>query len=196
MNPSQVVPRYVLAGGSSQRFAGDKARTLRGDQPQLNFLLGQLSGPLKQPTHVVADRANRFQDLGIESLVDNQANAGPLAGVQSALQHRQSTMGGGWIVVVNCDLVSWSTDIEIAFSDALAQAQSARCIAFVDSRNLLAPLPCMLHTDMLHLAEERLALGLGSLAGLLDACDVMRMPLPNPNSIAAFNTLAEFKKWT
>lgn len=102
--PSQC-PAYILAGGRSSRFGSDKARVQIGDSP----LLLALRRPLIEQGHaveIVADRADRYADFGIKCLVDCQAGRGPVAGVATALKHRQQQQPG-WLLLLSCDLLVW-----------------------------------------------------------------------------------------
>ncbi len=117
------LPAYILAGGQSRRFGSDKARHLTPAGPQLLVLADQLRN-CGHSVHVVADRADRYADLGLTCLVDTQPDSGPLAGLASALAHHRSARSTGcqpvsdnpssassrfpsWILLVNCDQLVW-----------------------------------------------------------------------------------------
>ena len=120
---STPLPAYILCGGRSQRFGADKARVLIEGVPQLL----RLSGALQRAGHevrYVADRADRYRDLGVECLVDSRPDCGPMAGLECALQHRTAeiasyaslTRAGEsdaiWaarLLVVSCDQAIWES---------------------------------------------------------------------------------------
>lgn len=103
---SQLPPAYVLAGGHSSRFPGDKALANVGGQPQLKSLISQLHQQGHRVT-VVADCADRYRRIGIKSLVDLYQESGPLSGITTALQDRQDRLGEGWLLVLTCDQLKW-----------------------------------------------------------------------------------------
>jgi molybdopterin-guanine dinucleotide biosynthesis protein A len=108
-------PAYILCGGRSRRFGSDKARTSNAGQPQLLQLRDQLV-KAGHEVHFVADRADRFNDLGVSCLVDPQADSGPLAGLSCALTHHARSVAmddraldrtAGWLLLVSCDQAHW-----------------------------------------------------------------------------------------
>jgi|694.fasta_scaffold00607_21 molybdopterin-guanine dinucleotide biosynthesis protein A len=103
---SDLPPAYILAGGRSSRFPGDKALANVGGQPQLKSLISQLHQQGYQTT-VVADRTDRYRQLGIDSLVDLYQESGPLSGITTALQDLQDRLGEGWLLVLTCDQLKW-----------------------------------------------------------------------------------------
>lgn len=143
-------PAYILAGGQSQRFGSDKARVLIHSTPQLVQLMDQLSQQL-HTVKVVADRADRYADLGIESLVDLEPDAGPLAGLATALAHR-ATQGPGWLLLVSCDQLRWKK----SWFDQLCDI-SPQHLASIFEAEQLQPIPGLYHSDLSHIATTNLA---------------------------------------
>lgn len=94
-----------MAGGRSSRFGSDKARVQIGDSPLLLALRHELIDQ-GHTVEIVADRADRYADFGIECLVDWQADRGPVAGVATALKHRELQQPG-WLLLLSCDLLVW-----------------------------------------------------------------------------------------
>lgn len=180
-------PAYILCGGRSSRFGSDKARVLNDRQPQLLNLRNQLlrSG---HEVHFVADRAERYSDLGIECLVDTQPDCGPLAGLSCALAHRAHSAlaratptdrDAGWLLLVSCDLARW----ECAWYARLLRCSASvvrhdkssnevklcrpqlSAVAWFDTR--WQPLPGLYHIDLLSGVQQRLRDGRLSLHDLL-----------------------------
>lgn len=105
---SVLPPAYILAGGRSSRFPGDKALANVGGHPQLESLISQLQQQGHRVT-VVADRSDRYSQIGIESLVDLYQDSGPLSGITTAMQDRQDRLGEGWLLVLTCDQLKWDS---------------------------------------------------------------------------------------
>ncbi|MBX3423554.1 MAG: molybdenum cofactor guanylyltransferase [Pirellulaceae bacterium] len=99
-------PAYILAGGRSRRFPDDKARAIVAGQPQLLRLRDQLRSQ-GHDCWIIADRSDRYHDLGIQSLVDLDPGTGPLGGLVTALDHRLQRYGPGWILLLACDQFLW-----------------------------------------------------------------------------------------
>jgi len=99
-------PAYILAGGQSARFGSDKALVTVEGKPLLLHLHLSLAA-LGHAVQVIADREDRYAALGLTCLLDAQPQSGPLAGLMTAVRHRRSLLGEGWLLLANCDQVEW-----------------------------------------------------------------------------------------
>lgn len=91
----------ILAGGQSRRFGEDKARVTvqPGNQPLLVKLVSLLDSFALHPI-VIADKEDKYDDLGISCVVDFIPNKGPLGGIYTALRMARSDK----ILVLTCDM--------------------------------------------------------------------------------------------
>lgn len=97
---------YILAGGQSRRFPGDKALAQIDGRSQLVRLCERLN-QLGHTVRLVVDRIDRYQkELSIPAIVDFAPGEGPLAGVITALRH-QTEREPGWVLVMGCDQFLW-----------------------------------------------------------------------------------------
>ena len=172
------LPCYILCGGQSRRFGTDKARVPISGQPQLLHLATALEAT-GHPVHYVADRADRYSDLGLTCLVDQQPNSGPMAGLASALAHRASQVessqvesgaGQGWLLLVSCDQAQWDESWYRELSAAKEASPGAAAAAYYDTA--WQPLPALYHIGLLSDVNERLRashLSLQTVLGDLDA---------------------------
>jgi molybdopterin-guanine dinucleotide biosynthesis protein A len=78
-------PAYILAGGQSSRFGSDKARVEIAGRANVVRLAEQLQSR-GCAVALVAQQTRDYADLGIRTLSDAIPNAGPLAGVITALE--------------------------------------------------------------------------------------------------------------
>ena len=156
-------PCYLLAGGRSQRFDGDKAREQIDGQSQL-VRLKLILEELGHLVFVVADDRVRFADLDIKCLEDLKANCGPLAGLGAALQHRLDHFGEGWLLLCNCDQLKWQIN---HFLQLAEQANNEVCFSgFCGEGERIEPMPALYHTSLQDTVRKQLAgedLGLQSL---------------------------------
>ena len=100
----------ILAGGHSQRMGRDKASLVLGEQTLLNHVAAILQ--TKFPRLLVSVRQAR-PDIALPQICDIHADAGPLAGLYSALTHAETP----WIFAVATDMPF----IQPALIDFLAQ---------------------------------------------------------------------------
>ena len=199
-------PAYILAGGRSSRFGSDKTRVKVASEP---LLLG-LRRCLSEQGHgveVVADRAERYCDLGVTCLVDHQPDQGPLAGLATALQHR-AQQGAGWLLVLSCDLLVWREEWfaqlagapqsgRVVLGDASPPQPDHDAIAFVSSTQAgvqqWEPFPSLLHTRLLPQVVERLQLSQRSLQSLFrDSRSLGIQTRDNPQAWT-FNTVEQLR---
>ena len=185
---------FILSGGQSRRFGSDKARHITPAGPQLLVLVDQLRS-CGHTVHVVADRADRYADIGLTCLVDAQPNSGPLAGLASALAHHLQSLpspsprASGWLILVSCDQrywqSSWTEELSLHISDAVDAA------IFYDTQ--WQPLPGLYHVDLLPTIMDRLAAHQLSLHSLLDSLGsrCSKVHTTQPPSHWSFNTPAD-----
>jgi molybdopterin-guanine dinucleotide biosynthesis protein A len=77
------IPVYLLAGGRSSRFGSDKARAELAGVPLILRLAHQVE-PVASPLVVVADRRDKYLDLGLTTIADALPGLGPLGGLLTA----------------------------------------------------------------------------------------------------------------
>lgn len=177
-------PAYILAGGQSRRFGSDKARYAWPAGPQLQVLADQLrcAGHV---VHVVADRSDRYRDLGFNCLTDVQPDSGPLAGLARGLIHHRD----GWLLLVSCDQRNWQP----AWYEALAvhRDDDVDAICYFDTQ--WQPLPGLYHTRLLETILDRLQQRQLSFHGMLETLGPACRPVQvsDPPSRWSFNTPTE-----
>jgi molybdenum cofactor guanylyltransferase len=172
---------YILAGGKSSRFGSDKARVRIHGQPNLSRLASAMSGSGWSVT-AVAQEAGAYEDLGLRTIADFEPNAGPLAGVITALEDfrdrgrasEQATGIGstaarasssGWALIVNCDLILWRE----AWSQTLLRGTALGVWISVLSSTDFVPFPGLYSPALLPSARERWRAGTRSMKGLFEA---------------------------
>ena len=161
-------PCYVLAGGKSSRFGSDKARAALGGEPLIRRVARAVD-PVARAVTVVAERADKYADLGLATIADVVPDRGPLGGVLTALRHA----GDEWVLVVTCDLVGF----EPSWVETLAAARSeARAIAFRSDR--WQPFPGLYPAALRREAEAAVASEQLAMGRWLDAVGARAHPLP------------------
>jgi molybdopterin-guanine dinucleotide biosynthesis protein A len=204
-------PAYILAGGQSARFGSDKAQVTIDGKSLLCRLLESLTAA-GHPVHVIADRAERYQSLGINCLVDAEPQCGPLAGLMTAIEHRRRLEGEGWLLLVNCDQVewfpewlmqlaavtqtsAWAVTFEQAADAAGSQEDSAKSLSA--NSNYRQPIPGLYHSHMQMVVRQALSARQLSLQSLLRQVPSLAVIAPNNPSHWSFNTpeeLAEIQR--
>ena len=192
-----MFPTYILAGGPSSRFGDegdDKARAEIGGVPLILRVAGQLGDTASSIT-VVADRAKKYDDLGLITIVDHHPGVGPIAGLERALVHYSqsdaSRVGGGkgYLLLVSCDLVevkaTWIRELsaQTEGADDVSSAK-ARVIAFVENdasgarQRRVHPMPALYHSSIERTVQQQIARRKFSMQGLIGAVDHRLFPLP------------------
>jgi molybdenum cofactor guanylyltransferase len=142
------MPVYILAGGRSSRFGSDKARAELMGRP-LIVRVAQAVEQFASRITVVADRQEKYQDLGLATIADLRPGLGPIAGLQTALH---DVGDPGWILLASCDLLevrpAW---IQTLLSDC---RPGADVVAFRGDR--WEPLLALYHTDVLPVVDQQI----------------------------------------
>lgn len=182
---------YLLAGGQSSRFGSDKARIETPEGPLLQHIAKRLQ-PVATRITVVADRAEKYVDLGFPTIPDAYPGRGPLCGILTALKHHCSTDGPGWILAASCDLIGirheWALELLRHVTPELG------AVAFCTSH--WEPLLALYHTRLQGLAEDLLnGPGRAGPARLLDQVRAHKVPLPEGfTALPQVNTRAELQR--
>lgn len=186
----QRLPVYILGGGRSRRFGSDKARAELGGVPLIVRILESVE-PFATEIWAVADRPDKYQDLGLKTLEDRTKDCGPLGGIQAALEHLIATQEAPCCLVLCCDLV----DIQQGWVEQLltARTDESWVVAFREQR--WQPFPGLYDPRLLPQVEERLARGQLSLQGLCDAVPSLGLKLPDSwPEVAQVNTQEELER--
>ncbi|MGV8042644.1 MAG: NTP transferase domain-containing protein [Thermoanaerobaculaceae bacterium] len=132
----EKLPVYVLAGGRSSRFGGDKATALLAGVPLLSRVVS-MAAPLARRITVVADRQGKYESLGLRTIADPLPGRGPLGGLLAAL----ADVGEGWALVLPCDL--WVLRGEWIGRLLAARRPGSRVVVFRGAR--WEPMPGLYH---------------------------------------------------
>lgn len=201
-----------MAGGLSSRFGSDKARVevacvedrIEGTSEPLLLALRRSLSRQGHAVEIVADRADRYDDLGVQCLVDRLIGQGPLAGVATALQHREQQRPG-WLLLISCDLYVWRAEwfkslakmaIEHQPSPNGNAPQPVDAIAFVGDmksdlrveKQVWEPFPSLLHTRLLPQALTNLRREQYSLQTLFQASRTVAVKSSDNPQAWTFNT--------
>ncbi|MER3524762.1 MAG: hypothetical protein C4326_12100 [Ignavibacteria bacterium] len=150
----------LLAGGKSSRMGTDQALlTINGAT-----LIGRIADVLKRVFDrviVIADRGERYAFLQFPCYPDIVHDAGPLAGIHSALAHSAT----GHVFIVSCDTPFVS---EAMIREVLARAHKHAVTIVSDgmrTHSLFGVYPTALRTEI----EQSLLVGKRSVSGWLEA---------------------------
>ncbi|GAB6187737.1 molybdenum cofactor guanylyltransferase [Thermopirellula anaerolimosa] len=182
------LPAYILAGGRSRRFGSDKARALLRDRPMILHVADAASAVASRIT-VVADRAGKYDDLGLRTVSDLHGGLGPLAGLHAAL--RDLKPGEAWLLLCPCD----APGLRPEWLQRLLPREDDPCdvVALCDERP--EPLPAVFSIRCLPEVERRLQSNQRSLHGLLETLRAREASCPELRSrIWQVNTPQELER--
>jgi molybdenum cofactor guanylyltransferase len=166
------VPAYILAGGQSSRFGSDKARVVLNGERLIDHVY-KLLEPVASCFTVVADRADKYADLGLHTIGDLNPGLGPVAGLQTALNDLPQDQT--WLLLCPCDAVvirpHWLEQL------LAARDESSHAVAF--HGNHWQPMPALYARSCLPIVENQLENKQHSMQQLLDRLDTRRLPQPN-----------------
>ncbi|MDH3471167.1 MAG: molybdenum cofactor guanylyltransferase [Acidimicrobiia bacterium] len=152
-----MIPLYILAGGKSIRFGSDKARAELAGQPLIARVAQALTSVVSSTT-VVADVDDKYLDLGLRTISDDEPGLGPMGGLVTAL----GDVDDEELLLVSCDM---------AFVDpgwvALLMAVPGHAVAFRDAGGW-QPLFAVYRRSVASQVHDLIAAGELSMQVLLD----------------------------
>lgn len=179
---------YILAGGRSERFGGDKARALLDGETLIVRLARRLRSA-DLPPKAVAARSGEYEDLGVPTIADRVPGMGPLGGLLAALEDAEEP---GFVLVVACDLLH----LKPAWLARLEEAARLPALAAAFRGDRWQPFPGLYHTSLRPVVARRLEGEDRSVHGLLDAVRAAAVPLPDDTTeIPQANTRAELSAY-
>lgn len=186
------LPTYILAGGQSRRFGSDKARAVLHDEPLIARLAGRFKG-LAGEIVVVADRPDKYADLGLTTIADRVPGQGPLGGLETALSDALERSDSAWILLASCDLA----DIRGAWIETLTAELNPHGRARAFRGEFWHPFPGLYHTKLMPLVGEYLASPKASFQRLLSdpRANAAALPLPADwPAVAQVNTREDLEQ--
>lgn len=168
-------PLYILAGGQSSRFGQDKARAIFDGQPLILGVAAALK-PATSRCTVVAATADKYADLGLETIADARPGLGPMAGLEKSLEH--AAHGGHlWVAIAACDMVGLrSSWLETLLTRAHEPTQA---IVYQAQGERPQPLLAIYHVSALEQVRSHLDQGNLAMWRLLLALKTTTLPPPD-----------------
>lgn len=170
------IETYILAGGKSSRFGSDKALAPIDGKPLLMHQIRAVA-PVAASLTVIADKNDKYHNLGIRTIADSTPGLGPMGGLKTALEDQKQN---NWILLVACDAYGLRTEwLETLIAKAIF---GAKIVCFKGER--YEPFPALYHPSIYEIVMEQLRAGQRSMQGLTDT--VMKRGLDAPED---FHTL-------
>ncbi len=182
------LPVYILAGGRSTRFGRDKARVLVDGEPLVRRV-ARLASPFAVSITIVADRPDKFLDLGLRTIGDAIAHQGPVGGLRAACVDA----GPAWFALLSCDWLSFDE----TWLESLARARETGDRAVTYRGERFEPLLALYHGSILAEIVWLARMGTTSMQGVLESAGARALPLPLAWKERArhANTEAELRDW-
>lgn len=167
---TEQLPVYILAGGKSSRFGSDKAMIQFRGRPLISHIAQTLRAKATSVT-AVADVADKYQALGLRTIPDCVAGAGPIGGVLTAVEDCADQR---WLLVASCDLVG----VDCNWVDLLmaGRREAAAVVAFKTDR--WEPLFALYHTSIHKEVRRRVMSGQGTMWKLIEAVGAVAVEAP------------------
>ena len=168
-------PLYILSGGASRRFGGDKARAILHEGTMIEAAVRQFGSWVSRVT-VVAEKAGKYEDLGLETIADLETGNGPLGGLNAALSHfaEHRNEDESWLLVSACDLLGLRPEwLETLVA---ARTSASQAVAFKAER--WEPFPALVHVSASDAVQTLLAKGERSTWRLFEALESVAVSSP------------------
>lgn len=170
-SPSSLLTGAILAGGHSSRFGSNKALFA----PNGETLISKAAGLLRSVAREVLVSASQtnagdYDFLGLEIVVDQHPDSGPMGGLETLLQRCTTP----WLLVLTCDmpfvdkeaLVTMISSLNREPDNALYQSDRPHALAWQRCDGSISPFPLLIERSALPKLQSRMRTGSLSMKGL------------------------------
>lgn len=191
-SPSSLLTGAILAGGHSSRFGSNKALFA----PNGETLISKAAGLLRSVAREVLVSASQtnagdYDFLGLEIVVDQHPDSGPMGGLETLLQRCTTP----WLLVLTCDMpfVDKDTLIRMISSltgepdNALYQRDRPHALAWQRCDGSISPFPLLIERSALPKIQSRMRTGSLSMKGLLSDLDTYYIMSPYNRLLSNIN---------
>lgn len=182
-SPSSLLTGAILAGGHSSRFGSNKALFA----PDGETLISKAAGLLRSVAREVLVSASQtnagdYDFLGLEIVVDQHPDSGPMGGLETLLQRCTTP----WLLVLTCDmpfvdkeaLVTMVSSLAGESDNALCQRDHPHALAWQRCDGSISPFPLLIERSALPKIQSRMRTGSLSMKGLLRDLDTYYIMSP------------------
>lgn len=175
-SPSSLLTGAILAGGHSSRFGSNKALFA----PNGETLISKAAGLLRSVAREVLVSASQtnagdYDFLGLEIVVDQHPDSGPMGGLETLLQRCTTP----WLLVLTCDmpfvdkeaLITMVSSLTGEPDNALYQRERPHALAWQRCDGSISPFPLLIERSALPKLQSRMRTGSLSMKGLLSDLD-------------------------
>ena len=160
---------FILAGGASSRMGREKALLELGGVPIL-MRLADVAGSVASRVTVIGP-PDRFVEIALRVIGDDEPGLGPLGGIATALRHSQAE----WNLVLSCDLpflnAAW-----LGYLAYRAKHSAADALLPQSEQGYPEPLCAMYHTRAHATIAQALAAGVRKVTDGLAGLQVEAVP--------------------
>ena len=191
-SPSSLLTGAILAGGHSSRFGSNKALFA----PNGETLISKAAGLLRSVAREVLVSASQtnagdYDFLGLEIVVDQHPDSGPMGGLETLLQRCTTP----WLLVLTCDmpfvdkeaLITMVSSLTGELDNALYQRDRPHALAWQRCDGSISPFPLLIERSALPKIQSRMRTGSLSMKGLLSDLDTYYIMSPNNRLLSNIN---------
>lgn len=191
-SPSSLLTGAILAGGHSSRFGSNKALFA----PNGETLISKAAGLLRSVAREVLVSASQtnagdYDFLGLEIVVDQHPDSGPMGGLETLLQRCTTP----WLLVLTCDmpfvdkeaLVTMISSLNREPDNTLCQRDRPHALAWQRCDGCISPFPLLIERSALPILQSRMRTGSLSMKGLLSDLDTYYIMSPYNRLLSNIN---------
>ena len=191
-SPSSLLTGAILAGGHSSRFGSNKALFA----PNGETLISKAAGLLRSVAREVLVSASQtnagdYDFLGLEIVVDQHPDSGPMGGLETLLQRCTTP----WLLVLTCDmpfvdkeaLVTMISSLNREPDNTLCQRARPHALAWQRCDGCISPFPLLIERSALPILQSRMRTGSLSMKGLLSDLDTYYIMSPYNRLLSNIN---------
>jgi molybdenum cofactor guanylyltransferase len=184
----------ILAGGNARRMGGMPKGTIRVDG-QLSLIERLVVHMLRcgvEKIVVVANDDRPYAHLGCAIVPDKRTDAGPLAGIEAALDHFAGRYEA--VLCLPCDLPALSAKEMSALLNAYVAHGGS--VVFAETEHAARhPLCAVIRTDVLPAISAALDRGVRAVGAVWSELGGTAVPFDNPESFTNINSPGDLDAW-
>ena len=178
---------FVLAGGASSRMGRNKAFLMLGGRMFVQIVTAAVLETAGNVT--IVGRPDMYRHLGFPVIPDVRPNAGPLAGIETALRHTTTD----WNLIVACDMPRvTAVALHCVLDEALAHPD-AGCVLPQSAEGFVEPLCAVYNRRILPEISRALLSGIHKVTDALPPSTVHCFRMTGEAAFQNINTPEELR---
>ena len=189
-----VIAAAILAGGNSRRMGGIAKGLLQDDDniTIVHHLISELNRTAISDVVIIANDPKSYQACGIEVIADIRTGIGPMAGIESGLDHFAGRTDA--VLFLPCDLPQITAKEISTLKKTFIAENSPAVFAVVDDFSW-HPLCAVVSNDLKETVSIAIDRGQRKIRNIWRQVEAAKVQFPDDDAFFNINTLTDLARW-